>query len=97
MSNYPTTASDDPLAPYNKREDVDYLGHTVQPEEFEDARMIHVGLPFLSNSHNGYVKAKAQDGEVWLTVKGFGTGELSMPKEQAIELRDQINNAIQQA
>lgn len=75
----------------------DYLGHAVQPEEFGDTEMIHVGLPFLSNSHNGYVKAKAQDGEVWLTVHGFGVGELSLPKEQAIALRDQLENAIKTA
>lgn len=59
--------------------------------------LIHVGLPFLADAHNGHARAKAQDGEVWITVKGFGLGELSMPKEQARAFRDQLNQAIEQA
>ncbi len=56
--------------------------------------LIHVGLPHLSDPFNGHARAKAQDGEVWLTVHGFGLGELSMPKAEATALRDQLTNAI---
>ena len=58
--------------------------------------LIHVGLPFLMDAHNGYAKASAQDGEVWLTVRGFGSAELSMPKAEATALRDQLTRAIEQ-
>lgn len=62
----------------------------------EPSDLIHVGLPFLSDYRNGYAKAKAEDGEVCITVKGFGLGELSMPKAEATALRDQLNNALSQ-
>ena len=57
-------------------------------------QLIHVGLPHLSDTMNGYAIARADGGEVAITVKGFGIGELSMPKAEATALRDQLNNAI---
>ena len=59
--------------------------------------IICVGLPHLSDRMNGYVRAFAQDGQVWVTVKGFGVGELSMPLSEARAFRDQLNQAIEQA
>lgn len=59
-----------------------------------DPELIHVGLPHLSDSRNGLVKARAEDGLLCLTVEGFGRGELYMDKESATALRDQLNNAI---
>lgn len=56
--------------------------------------LILVGLPHLSDQTNGYARAWADDGRVRLTVCGFGCGELSMPKEAATALRDQLNNAL---
>lgn len=59
-----------------------------------DPELIHVGLPYTSDANNGFAKARAEDGKVWVTVKGMGLGELSMPVNDARALRDQLNNAI---
>lgn len=63
---------------------------TPEPE------LILVGLPHLSDANNGFARAKAEDGEVLVSIHGFGLGELSMPKAEATALRDQLNNALNQ-
>lgn len=55
---------------------------------------IHVGLPFLSDRMNGYAKVRTEDGEVLITVKGFGFADLQMPKYEAAALLTQLANAI---
>lgn len=59
-------------------------------------QLIHVGLPHLSDDMNGYAIARADGGEVMVKVSGRGLGELSMPKEAATALRDQLNAALSQ-
>lgn len=63
-------------------------------EDAPPPELILVGLPHLSDVNNGFARAKAEDGEVLVSIHGFGLGELSMPKEAATALRDQLNNAI---
>lgn len=58
--------------------------------------LIHVGLPFLRNMLNGYVKAEAQDGEVYVKLSGCGDAELSMGVKEAAALRDQLTAAIEE-
>jgi hypothetical protein len=58
--------------------------------------LILVGLPHLSDVNNGFARAKAEDGEVLVSIHGFGLGELSMPKAEATALRDQLNAALSQ-
>ena len=62
----------------------------------EATELILVGLPHLSDANNGFARAKAEDGEVLVSIHGFGLGELSMPKEAATALRDQLTLAIEQ-
>lgn len=59
-----------------------------------DAELIHVGLPFQNNIHNGYAIVKESDGEVLLLLSGEGQAKLSMPPQQAMELRTQLDNTI---
>ena len=58
---------------------------------------VRVGSEMLSGPNNGYASARAKDGEVWMTVKGWGLGELSMPKDKAMELMEQLSKAIEKA
>lgn len=60
----------------------------------EPTDLILVGLPHLSDVNNGFARAKAEDGEVLVSIHGFGLGELSMPKAEATALRDQLNQAL---
>lgn len=62
--------------------------------ETDTPQLIFVGLPHLSGPHNGHAKAEVFEGEVWVTLHGMGSAELSMPKAEATALRDQLNNAI---
>jgi hypothetical protein len=61
-----------------------------------DPELIHVGLPYLSDANNGFARAGVSDGNVWVTVKGMGVGELSMPANEARAFRDQLSRAIEQ-
>ena len=63
----------------------------------QEAELIHVGLPFLHDTHNGHAIATALNGEVMVKVSGWALGELSMPLNEARTFRDQLSKAIEQA
>ena len=58
------------------------------------AEPIRVGTALLSDRMNGYAKVRTEDGEILITVKGFGFADLQMGRAEATALLAQLQNAI---
>lgn len=73
ITNYPEGAENDPLAPWNRIDGVDYLGRAVQPEEFEeeDTRILCEGCGQVEVKKDGYrcegCKQEAEDVNRWIS------------------------------